>query len=82
MIKRLLFYVKRYSKYIYYPFWIIYKIKNIQLLQKEVKRSDSGKKSDLIQSLPSNDCRYISYLLKSNDVTKIIFINWFVTFFF
>ena len=44
--------------------------------------TDSGKKSDLIQSLPSNDCRYISYLLKSNDVTKIIFINWFVTFFF
>eukprot|EP01080_Neovahlkampfia_damariscottae_P005593 gene5593-9408_t len=38
--------------------------------------TDCGKKNDLIQSLPSNDCRYISYHLKNNDKSTVIFINW------
>jgi hypothetical protein len=34
--------------------------------------TDSGKISGLIESLPSNDCRYVSFKLNS----KIIFLNW------
>jgi hypothetical protein len=34
--------------------------------------TEAGKISSLIESLPSNDCRYVTFKLNS----KIIFLNW------